>query len=71
MINTKTYYKNGYECIDELCECGGTIISTKWNENRVLGLITLSRQWFCDKCNKEKKNLREIKRYDTGSKYGM
>jgi len=67
----KTHYEKGYECLDELCECGGTIVSTKWNEIRMLGLVTLSRQWFCNKCNKEKKNLREINKYDTGSEYGI
>jgi hypothetical protein len=55
-----THYENGYECLDELCKCGGTIQSTGWKKNDVMGIVVLYRQWICTKCKQERKDLREI-----------
>lgn len=61
-IDMKTHFENGSSCLDVLHECGGTIQSTGWVRNEVLGGVTLSEQWFCTKCNKEIKELRQIKK---------
>jgi len=70
-MNTKTHYEDGYECLNELCECGGTIRYTSWNKNSVLGAIVLFRQCFCLQCGKEMKKLRETKIHTIDSKYGI
>lgn len=66
-----THWKNGYLYLDELCRCGGEIKNSGCKETRMLGVVVVSETWICEKCGKEKKDLRETKIFPTGSKYGI
>jgi len=61
-MKNKTHFESGNLCLDETCKCGGTIQSSGWTINKVLGGTIMCSTWHCKKCGIERKDLRQIKR---------